>query len=162
MNGQVNEADYVGGGTPVNAIMGGGNAMPQQQPQGGAIPQGGQQMIQQQMMQQQAIPQQHQQNYYPHLMAQNAQNTQREMYTQQPPTVQKDMFQDYTNCKPMEIVIIFVLFICLTNCIVLQLQKQLLPTNLYSRYNNPPWILVFINAVIFIIIYILLYKYAFN
>ncbi len=156
MNGQVNESDYVGGGTPVNAIMGGGNTntMPQQQ-----MPQ---QQMQQQQMQQQQMQQQGGQMYYPHLMAQRVEQQQRNMYTQPPPIVQKDMFQEYTNCKPMEIIIIFVLFICLTNCILIQLQKQILPTNLYSRYNNPPWILVFVNAVIFIIIYILLYKYAFN
>lgn len=156
MNGEVNDNDYIGGGTPVNNIINQGG---QQQPQApvhnqqGGYHHQGQEYPQYVQHQQQEYPQyvQHQQQYYP-------------QYTQQQHVHSNtnDVVYEYTNCKLMEIVLVFILFICLTNCIIYNLQKQFLPTNLYSRFNHPPWILVFINAIIFIIIYILLQKYAFN
>jgi hypothetical protein len=146
------DQDFQGGGTSLQDLQ-----RQQQQPQ-----QPRQQPQQQAYQQQQQQPNHHPQpEYYP----QQEEEYYPEYHQQQ---------QQYQHCpKPInptsismvmgsrsewiEFGVVFVLFIILSSSTIYQLESSILPPNLLG-FDQPPFILVLFNAVIFIILFIILKK----
>ena len=158
MNFEDDDADYVGGGTPINAIPPQQPQQPQQQFQGNPqeslyqpLPQ---QYNQQQPHMQMKIPQQYdqQQHYYPQ---------QQQMQTQAQVLAPTKDFKYYCNVSPLEVFVLFIIFIIMSNSAIYAFEKGFIPYR-FSSHENPPIVLVIFNALIFVLVYVLLKKFAFK
>jgi hypothetical protein len=76
---------------------------------------------------------------------------------QAPPPPVKD-FKYYTNTSPIQLGIMMIVFILLSNATIFSLERHMIPPQ-FLNYENPPLILVLFNSLLFGLCFVLVSRY---
>lgn len=99
------------------------------------------------------------QQMQPPLQYRQSLEQQRQQYSPpppQPPPV-KD-FKYYTNTSPIQLGIMMIVFILLSNATIFSLERHMIPPQ-FLNYENPPLILVLFNSLLFGLCFVLVSRY---
>ena len=82
---------------------------------------------------------------------------QQQAQMQAPPPPVKD-FKYYTNTSPIQLGIMMIVFILLSNATIFSLERHMIPPQ-FLNYENPPLILVLFNSLLFGLCFVLVSRY---